>query len=487
MKVQDIIKNKATISGVEIDFPRFDRADVSTGIVHIGVGRFHRAHQAAYIQDILNAGDLRWGICGVCLLPQDKAIVDAFKSQDGYYTLAEQSQHGTKLRIIGSMVDIIAGYENPQAVIDKLADPQTHIISLTVTEAGYFYHPSTLELQWEHPVIQHDVSSTDQPKTIYGYIHLALKARMNAGLPVTVQSCDNIQGNGELLHTLLRAYVAKVDADMLPWFDSNISFPNAMVDRITPGASDNEKTLLSKFGIEDDLAIVAEPARQWVLEDEFKAARPDFASVGVQMTASVKPYEHMKVRLLNAGHSAIGYLGALAGINTIHEILEQPVMNQFLKQFLVNAAETVPSPEGIFLPDYQELLVERFSNPTLGDQTLRICKDGAAKIPGFVLPSLLELLERDGQSGSHTTTFALVFAAWYQFVAQNANNQIPLDDAEADKVNALLKASNNCAQRFYQDASLFGELAKHETFLGQVEQFSQRLVKEKPLDVVKSI
>lgn len=482
MKIQDIVKDSAQIEKLNLELPKFDRAQAKSSIVHIGVGRFHRAHQAVYIQDLMNAGATDWGITGVCLMPQDQFIVDKFKEQDYLYTLIEQGQKSSTVKVIGSILNIIPGYETPDAVVDTIASEQTKIVTLTVTEAGYFYFPSTLGLQWSHPAIAHDMTQPASPKTVYGFLLAALKLRRDQNLPLTIQSCDNIQGNGDLFKALTRSFVEKVEPALLEWFDKNVSFPNAMVDRITPAMSQHERDTFAGLGIEDPLGIIAEPFRQWVLEDEFVNEHPDYASVGVQMTDSVKPYEHMKVRLLNAGHSSIGYLGHLAGINTIHGIVETPIMAQFLASFLKDAGLTVPAPAGINLDEYKGVLVERFGNPTLADQTLRICKDGAAKIPGFLLPSLEELIA-DGETKA-TESFALVLAAWFVFVKNIVEADEQLDDAEAETVARLCLASEGKASLFYQDTALFGKLGMNVEFMATIDKWAEELKAKPALDVV---
>lgn len=493
MKLHEIAKDPAQAEKMGIEIPLFNRDEASASIVHIGIGRFHRAHQAVYVQELMNAGATDWGICGVCLLPQDQFIVEQFKAQDGYYTVVEQSQSEKNVKIIGSILDIIPGYENPGAVITKIADARTQILTLTVTEAGYFYHPASFELQWDHPVIAHDLQNPTEPKTIYGFILAALKQRRLIDAPLTIQSCDNIQGNGDILARLLRAFIERAEPELLSWVDSRVAFPNAMVDRITPAASDAEKQCLAELGLKDELAIIAEPFRQWVLETNFANERPIYESVGIQMTESVKPFEHMKVRLLNAGHSAIGYLGALAGFETIHEIVQNPVMAEFLSRFLKDAAFTVPAPDGVDLNSYQHTLVQRFSNPTLGDQTLRICKDGSAKVPGFLLPTLLELFELSTsgadlavETGRSTESFALVLAAWYVFIGKELEAGRVLDDAASQQVTDLFRASDSISV-FYKDESLFGGLAGHIDFLALVEQFSKQLQSKPILEVVSSL
>lgn len=478
MRLQEIVENPELAARLGIEVPLFDRSKASSAIVHIGVGRFHRAHQAVYIQELMNAGAMEWGICGVCLMPSDAYFVEKFHEQAGYYTLVEQGV-GQQVKLIGSILELIEGYKEPQAAIKKMADPRTQLVSLTVTEAGYFYHPSTGELQWEHPLIQHDLNNADAPKTIFGYFMAALTLRAAVDAPLTIQSCDNIQENGELLGALLRSFIAKVNPELLPWFESRVAFPNSMVDRITPATSELERRTLLQLELDDAIAIVAEPFRQWVLERQFAAARPMYEAVGVFVTDSVKPYERMKVRLLNAGHCAIGYLGALAGFETVHSIVQNQAMNQFLRAFLMTAASTVPVPEGVHIATYQDSLVLRFANPALADQTLRICKDGSAKVPGFLLPSLLELLKHGGL----TQPYAIVLAAWYVFIQRTLENGERLDDANGDYIEDLFKGAGS-SRIFYQDASLFGQLGLHTPFLDTVQHVVVQLQQQTVLDVL---
>ena len=305
-----------------VTVPKYDRSKVKAGIVHLGVGGFHRSHQALYMDELISEfGQTEWGICGVGIMPGDKEMNRALTSQDFLYTLVEREGTRDTAKIIGSLKTHIFGVENPEAVFEAIASAETKIVSLTATEGGYCFNQATGEFDTKHPGIINDLENPMEPKTIFGYIAQGLSRRMNNGAgPVTILSCDNMQGNGKIAKKMVLAFCQLSNPTLASWIEKNVTFPNTMVDRITPVTTESERELVRSFGIDDQFPVVSESFRQWVIEDNFAAGRPPLEKVGVQFSADVAPYEKMKIRLLNATHSAMGYLGYLCGHKFIHEI-----------------------------------------------------------------------------------------------------------------------------------------------------------------------
>jgi mannitol 2-dehydrogenase len=350
-----------------VSIPKYNRENIKTGIVHVGIGGFHRAHQAMYIDQLLhNEVNTDWGICGVALLDFDQKIYNTLKEQDGLYTLIVKELDGTLTkRVIGSIVEYLFAPDSPKAVIEKMANADVKIITLTITEGGYNLNEATGEFNLENPQIIHDSKNAESPKTIFGYLTQALKLRKERNIGgCTILSCDNIEGNGDVTKKMLLSYVRFAQPDLLDWIEANISFPNSMVDRITPATIPSDiSQLLEVSGIEDQWPVVCESFQQWVVEDNFIAGRPNLESVGVQFVNDVEPFEKMKLSLLNAGHSVIGILGSLMGYSTIDEAISNPAIGTFLNIYLDNEVTPILRDlEGVDLTKYKKILVKRFSN-----------------------------------------------------------------------------------------------------------------------------
>jgi len=393
---KDLLKNPPA----KVKCPTYKRDEITESWLHLGVGAFHRSHQALYADDLMEKhGVKEWAICGVGIMPQDEEMEKALTAQDCLYTLVEKSGSKSEARIIGSLGSYIFGFQNPEAVFKKMADPAIRIVSMTATEGGYCFDQSTGELDFNHPGIKNDLEHPDKPKTIFGYLVEGLSRRKKAGVaPFTALSCDNLQGNGHVLKRTLLTFCNKKDPELAKWIEKNVSFPNCMVDRITPATTDAERAYVrDTYELEDAFPVIAEPFKQWVIEDNFCLGRPPLEKVGVQFTIDVAPYEKMKIRLLNATHSAMGYLGYLCGYRYIYEIAQAKEFAPYLKGFMdVEVTPLVPNVPGVDLGEYKKTLMERFANDTIKDQALRICMDGSAKMPKFVLPSVSEQLERKG-------------------------------------------------------------------------------------------
>ncbi len=451
--------------------PTYDRTAMSEGIVHIGVGGFHRSHEALYMDELLQSHGLKnWAICGVGIMPQDAAMSKALNAQDCLYTLVERSGKTSSAQIIGSLKSYIFGYENPEAVFQKLADPAIKIVTLTATEAAYYFHQGTGELEVNSLPIQNDLKNPGKPQTIFGYLAEGLERRRKAGIPpFTVLSCDNIQHNGQVLKRTLIGFCNERNKDLAKWIEQNVSFPNCMVDRITPVTTEAEREFVrDTYGLDDAFPVVAEPFRQWVIEDTFNNGRPPLEKVGVQFTTDVTPYEKMKIRLLNATHSAMGYLGYLCGYRYIYEIAQAPEFIPYLKDLMdIEVTPLVGHIPGVDLTEYKASLMERFANETIKDQALRICMDGSAKLPKFILPSIAEQLKLGGP----TRRLTLCVASWIRFLdgKDEQGNEIPINDPQAERLTSIVKKHKEDPKPLLELTDIFGDLGKSEKFVQELE------------------
>lgn len=468
--------------------PAYDRARVTPGIVHIGVGGFHRAHQAVYVDDLLALpGGDTWSICGVGLLPHDRRMAEALIPQDCLYAVVERGAGGeTKARVIGSITDFMLAPDDPDAVIERMASEGTRIVSLTITEGGYCFNQATGELMTDHPDIAHDLAEPHRPVGAFGYLAEALDRRRSRGLPpFTVLSCDNVQGNGAVCRRVMLTFAGLRDPGLGDWLESNGAFPNTMVDRITPGTTDDDRALVrSTFGIDDAWPVMTEPFKQWVIEDRFCNGRPAWERAGAQITTDVHPYEMMKIRLLNASHSAMGYLGYLAGYEYIFQIMADDLFRRLIAAFMDEEVTPILAPvEGIDLADYKRTLIERFSNPNIKDRAARICMDGSAKIPKFVLPTAREQLARGGPTGR----LALVVASWCRYLAgpDEHGNPIVIDDPMAEVLSARARAAGRDASVFLGLEEVFGDLGQSTRFAEQVAEALGRLYEDGAVATLK--
>ena len=451
-----------------VSIPQYDRSKVKAGIVHVGVGGFHRAHEAYYTDQLLHnetAGD--WGICGVALLEYDAKIYKTLKEQDGLYTLVIKELDGTLTkRIIGSIVEMLYAPENPLKVIEKMASPAIKIVTLTITEGGYNYNEATGKFNFENPAIQYDLENPQAPKTIFGYLTQALKMRKEKGLEgITIQSCDNVQGNGHMAEKMLLSYVKVAEPTLVSWINENVSFPNAMVDRITPATSATDiSNLKETSGIDDAWPVVCEPFKQWVIEDKFAAGRPAWENVGAQFVDDVVPFEKMKLSLLNAGHSVLGILGDLMGYATIDESVHNKNIQRFLHNYMnIEVTPTLAGLEGVNLKEYKKSLLLRFGNIYIKDQIDRICSESSAKFPIFILPTVNKQLKDNG-----SIEFAsFVVAAWAIYSLGVNENGTPLliKDALKAVLNEKAVAAKENPTAFLEIASVFGKLKDAETFV----------------------
>jgi mannitol 2-dehydrogenase len=459
--------NLATI-GTTVPVPAYDRGAVTPGIVHFGVGGFHRAHQAMYVDRLMNEGKaLDWGICGVGTMPHDRRMGEVMAAQDGLYTLVVKHADGTiDARVIGSIVRYLFAPDDPEAVLQVMSAPTTRIVSLTITEGGYHFHPSTGEFDPSDPVLQADLRPDATPRSVFGFIAEALARRRAAGTtPFTVMSCDNIQGNGEVAHRMVTSFARLKDPGLADWIEAEVPFPSSMVDRITPVTTDEDRErLAAELDIEDGWPVVTEPFTQWVLEDHFADGRPPLQDAGVQLVEDVMPYELMKLRLLNASHQALCYLGYLAGYRYAHEVCQDPLFTDFLLGYMEHeGAPTLRPVPGVDLDRYEHELIERFANPEIRDTLARLCAESSDRIPKWLVPVIREQLRRDRD----VDRSALVVAAWARYAEGVDEQGEPIEVVDRLRDRLMERASRQATEplAFLQDPTLFGDLPEHERFV----------------------
>jgi len=443
----------------EVQLPAYSLSDTRQGIAHIGVGGFHRAHQAYYTDALMNTGQaLDWAICGVGLRAEDRRARDDLKEQDYLFTLFELGDNDdTEVRVIGAIRDMLLAEDGAQALIDKLADPQIRIVSLTITEGGYCIDDSNGEFMAHLPQVQHDLAHPQTPKTVFGFLCAALEKRRGAGTPAfTLMSCDNLPHNGAVTRKALLAFAALRDPGLRDWIEQNVSFPNAMVDRITPMTSTAHRLQLAdKHGVDDNWPVVCEPFVQWVLEDKFVNGRPAWEQVGVQFTDDVSPYEEMKIKLLNGSHLALTYLGFLKGYRFVHETMNDPLFVRYMRAYMdLDVTPQLAPVPGIDLTDYKNTLVARFSNQAIADQLERVCSDGSSKFPKFTIPTINRLIA-DGQE---TRRAALVVAAWALYLkgVDENGDTYTIPDPRAEFCQGLVADDALITQRLLAVEEIFG-------------------------------
>jgi mannitol 2-dehydrogenase len=448
--------------------PAYDRGGVTTGVVHFGVGGFHRSHQAMYHDRLMNQGKaLDWGICGVGVMPADRRMKEALDAQDELYTLVLKHPDGThEPRVIGAIVEYLFAPDDPEAVIEKLASEATRIVSLTVTEGGYNLHAVTGEFDAENPDVVGDLGANAAPRTTFGLITEALRRRRARGLaPFTVMSCDNVPGNGDLARRSFATFARLRDPRLGEWVEREVRFPNSMVDRITPVTTDEDRAeLRERFGIDDRWPVVCEPFTQWVLEDAFSLGRPPYEEAGVQVVDDVEPYELMKLRLLNAGHQALGYPAYLAGHRLVHEAAQDPLFGAFVRGYMDEEATPTLAPvPGVDLDEYKRTLIERFSNPEVRDTIARLCAESSDRIPKFLLP----VVRRQLETGGEITHCAAVVASWARYAegVDERGEPIEVVDRLRDSLMPLARRQREDPDAFIANRELFGDLIDDERFV----------------------
>ncbi len=477
--------NRATLGELSVPVPSYDRDALRVGIVHIGVGGFHRAHQAMYLDRLFAAGhDQDWALCGVGVLDADRAMGEVLHRQDELYTLVEKHADGSREpRVIGSMVEFLVGPEDPEAVLARMTDPTVRIVSLTVTEGGYHVNTATGEFDPSEASVAHDISraAADLPTSAFGYLVEALRRRRADGNPpFTVMSCDNIAGNGDVAHRMITAFARLRDealgADLAAWIEAEVPFPNSMVDRITPRTTDADRAeLAEQFGIDDGWPVVCEPFAQWVLEDKFVSGRPAFDEAGVQVVDDVEPYELMKLRLLNASHQALAYLGYLAGFRYAHEVASDDEFVAFVRGYMDDEATPTLLPvPGVDLDEYKATLISRFANPEIRDTLARLAAESSDRIPPWLVPVIRKNLD-DGGSIERS---ALIVAAWARYAEGVDEDGEPIevvDTGRAEERTAAARRYPDEPLAFLEDRSLFGDLVDDDRFTEAYRRHLDRL------------
>jgi mannitol 2-dehydrogenase len=452
----------------DLPVPSYDRSRLRTGIVHFGVGGFHRAHEAMYLDRLMSDGlALDWAICGVGVMPADRRMQQVMDAQDGLYTLVVKAPDGTmEARVIGSIREYLFAPDDPEAVIEKMADPEVRIVSLTVTEGGYNINAVTGEFVADNPDVRHDLQPGNAPKTTFGLITAALERRRDRGVaPFTIMSCDNIQGNGHAARRSFVAFATLKDPELGKYVEQSVDFPNSMVDRITPVTTDDDREEVRKrFGVDDAWPVVCEPFTQWTLEDTFTLGRPPFEEAGVQVVADVEPYELMKLRLLNASHQALCYFGYLAGYRLVHEVAQDPLFAAFLLSYMDREATPTLEPvPGIDLDEYKHQLIDRFSNAQVKDTVARLCAESSDRIPKWLLPVIRHNLETGGEILRSTA----VVASWARYAegADEQGNPIEVVDRLRDTLIAAASKQAEDPLAFLRNRDLFGDLIDNERFV----------------------
>ncbi|MEU0494771.1 mannitol dehydrogenase family protein [Mycobacterium sp. NPDC006124] len=441
--------NNASLPDVSIAKPSYDRSEIGVGIVHFGVGGFHRAHQAMYLDRLLSEGKAKeWGICGVGVLPGDRKMATVMDDQDGLYTLILMNPDGSRdARVIGSIVDYKFAPDDPEAVVELIAAPTTRIVELTITEGGY-------------------VTDDAGPDSVFGLVTTALARRKERGLPSpTIVSCDNIEGNGDVARKAFTSFAERSQPELVEWMTANTRFPNSMVDRITPVTTpDVIENLSADYGIDDEWPVAAEPFTAWVLDDDFSDGRPPYEDVGVLLVDDVTPYELMKLRLLNAGHQALCYFAYLAGYRLVADAAGDPLFAKFLLEYMdTEATPTLRPVPGIDLPKFKQTAIDRFANPSVRDTIVRLCFGSSDRIPQWLVPVIKENL----RSGEPVRLSAATVASWARY-AEGVDEQgepIDVQDNLADSLVPLAKSQLDNPTAFVENTALFGDLAQQPRFV----------------------
>ena len=446
--------------------PLYDRAALKAGIIHFGVGNFHRSHQAIYLDDLFNLGEgHEFALIGAGVRAADEEMRQKLKAQDWLTTVVEQEADQSSARITGAMIDYIKPGDTG-TLLDCLADPAIKIASLTITEGGYYINSATGKFDPDHADIKADAANLESPKTVFGLLLAGLiRRRANGIAPFTIMSCDNIPHNGTVTKNSVVGLANLADPELAKWVSANVAFPNGMVDRITPATSDRERAMLEKdFGLVDSWPVFCEGFKQWVLEDNFPAGRPALEKVGVQFVKDVSPFELMKIRILNGGHAVIAYPAALMDIHFVHEAMENPLVSGFLAKIEKDEIiPTVPPVPDTDIQDYFKLIVRRFSNPKIGDTIPRLCLDGSNRQPKFIIPAIADRLK----AGKGVTGLALESALWCRYCYGETDSGKPIapnDPSAWDRLQAASKQAKSDPSAWLAMHDIYGSAADSAEF-----------------------
>jgi fructuronate reductase len=467
----------------------YDRSSVTPGIVHLGVGAFCRAHLAAYVDDVLRS-DPSWGIVGASL--RRSVTRDALAPQDFLYTLAVRDGSGASSRVVGSIIQILDAATQRRDLLAAMVDPRVRIVSLTVTEKGYCHDPATGELDPHHPYVLHDLAHPEAPVSVPGLVVQALELRRAAGMaPFTVLCCDNLPENGRTTARVVTGFARLRDKGLADYIAAEVAFPSTMVDRIVPATTEaDRKLILDATGMDDAWPVVTEPFTQWVIEDRFPGGRPALETVGAELVADVRPFELMKLRMLNGSHSTIAYLGYLGGYEHVNEAMADPSLRTLIHQFMTDEVMST-LPGGLRdLAVYRDALLERFGNPALRHRTWQIAMDGSQKLPQRLLGTIRERLAL----GLPVRRAALGVAAWMRYVTgvDERGNKIDVRDPLASRLQGVSKSSDGRPDRLVDGllgvAEIFGEdLHRHEGFRAELVGHLTMLLRRGALETVRVV
>ena len=463
--------SNATLSALAptIARPGYDRAALTPGIVHVGCGNFHRAHMAVYLDDLFALGEGQdWAILGAGVREGDARMREVLAAQDYLSSVIELAPGAHSARVIGAMTGFVPVEPGNPSLIAAMADPAIRIVSLTVTEGGYYIDPKTGTFSPDHPDILHDAANPDRPGTVFGAIVAALRARRAAGVqPFTVMCCDNVPHNGHVTRDAVVGLATLQDAELAGWIADTVAFPNSMVDRITPATGPREREMAAQLGLDDAAPVTCEPFRQWVMEDNFPAGRPALEKVGVTFTPHVDRFETMKIRILNGGHAVIAYPAGLMDIHFVHEAMQEPLVSAFLSRILSSEViPVVPAVPGQDLADYKGLIVERFANPEVADTVRRLCLDGSNRQPKFIIPTIRDVLA----AGGEPTGLILLSALWcrYCFGTTESGAEIAPNDPNWGMLTARAARAQDEPAEWLAMREVYGDLGENpvvaETF-----------------------
>ena len=455
--------------------PTYDRSALTPAVVHLSVGGFSRAHQLIYFDELaerrVSSG---WGVVGVGL--RQRHLQEALAPQDHLYTVVERSPDGERARVVGVMVDYLYAPDDPAAVLDRLSDPRTRLVTLTITPAGYLQDPHSGAFPAGDPEVRRDLAEPHAPASVFGYLVEALDRRRRAGLaPFTVVSCDNLHRNGEVTRASVVGLARLRDEVLARWITDRVAFPSSMVDRITPQTSPEERAALAaRYGVDDRWPVVTEPFSQWFIEDTFSNGRPPLDEVGVRFVRDVGDYELMKTRLLNASHSALGHLGSLAGYTRMDELMADPVFAAYAARLMDDeVTPLLPQPAGVDLTAYKRTLLQRLANPAIADRLDRLCRRSSAKLPQHVLPSLRQ---SRGQ-GRPAPLLTLAVAGWCRHLrgVDGQGRLLTLEDERAAELQALARAGGTDPRPLLGVRTVFGDLGDDPELVAEIADALERL------------
>lgn len=460
------------LAKLPVEHPRYNRSALTPGIVHIGVGNFHRAHQAWYLHRLMQQGWAKnWAIIGAGVRSYDAVMREKLLAQDCLTTLIELDPASSSVEVIGPMIDYLPIEPDNSALIRTMADPAIRIVALTVTEGGYFFDPVDKSFDAEHPDIQHDAAHPETPRTAFGAMVAALRLRRDAGHgPFTGMSCDNIQGNGKILRQTVVSLARMSDPDLADWIEANASFPNSMVDSIAPAIGPKELDLVRSHGINDAAPVTHEKFRQWVIEDRFCAGRPAWDKVGATFSDDVHSYETMKIRILNAGHQVVANVGEIMGLGTIADCMAHPLVSDLFRKVQIEEIAPTVSPVPDMTPlDYVDLITHRFANPKIIDTTRRVAFDGSSRHTGFVLPILRDQIA----AGRSVEGLALVEALWARMCEGTREDGSTIDpnDPFWSELTAVAANARMRPMAWLEQSHIYGDLKEVQSFADAFEEW----------------